>query len=73
MFGTKHSKTNQFQKTVKYKTNEQITKYSNWNMQMQIQPGKISTQYSFFVFTCLYQVQLCLKLYWAKSMQLVSH
>ena len=49
MFGTKHSKTNQFQKTVKYKTNEQITKYSNWNMQMQIQPDKIST-FSFCVY-----------------------
>ena len=49
MFGTNHSKTNEFQKTVKYKTNEQITKYSNWNMQMQIQPGKIST-FSFCVY-----------------------
>ena len=43
MFGTKHSNPNLFQKTVKYKRSEQISKYSNWNMQMQIQPGKIST------------------------------
>ena len=27
MFGTKHSKTNRLQKTIKYQTNEQITKY----------------------------------------------
>ena len=35
MFGTKHSKTNWLQKIIKYQTNEQITKYSNWNMEIQ--------------------------------------
>ena len=70
MFGTKQSKTNGFQKTVKYKTNEQITKYSNWNMQMQIQPGKIST--CSFCF-CMFVPSSRHKLYWACSMQLVSH
>ena len=35
MFGTKHSKINQLQKTTEYQTNEQSTKYSNWNMQKQ--------------------------------------
>ena len=29
MFGTKNSKTNRLKKTIKYKANEQITKYSN--------------------------------------------
>ena len=36
MTGTKHSKTNQLQTTIEYKTNEQNTKYSNWSMQMEI-------------------------------------
>ena len=43
MFGTKHSKTNRLQKTIEYKTNEQSTKHSNWNMQIEIWPGKVST------------------------------
>ena len=36
MFGTKHSKANQLQKTIEYKTNEESTKYSYWNMQIEI-------------------------------------
>ena len=35
MLGTKHSKTNGLQKTIEYQTNEQSTKYSNWNMEIQ--------------------------------------
>ena len=34
MFETEHSKTNRLLKTMEYKTNEQNTKYSNWNMQV---------------------------------------
>ena len=70
MLGTNHSKTKGFQKTFKYKTNEQITKYSNWNMQMQIQRGKISIC-SFCV--CMFVPSSRHKLYWASSMQLVGH
>ena len=36
MAGTKHSKTNQLQKAIECKTNEQCTKYSNWNMKIEI-------------------------------------
>ena len=36
MFGTKHSKTNWLQKIIEYKTNELSTKYSNWNIQVEI-------------------------------------
>ena len=32
IFGTKHSKINGLQKTIKYQTHEQITKYLNLNM-----------------------------------------
>ena len=50
MFGTKHSKTNRFQKIVKYKRNEEIWKYSNWNMQM-VKIGKIGTcSFCFYMF-----------------------
>ena len=50
MFGTKHSKTNRFQKIVKYKKNEEISKYSNWNMQM-VKIGKIVTcSFCFYMF-----------------------
>ena len=56
MFGTKHLKTNWLQKTIKYQTNEQITKYSNWNMEMQ---------------SC-YVYQYNIKLYQASPTQLVS-
>ena len=35
MFGAKHSKINQLQMTIEYQTNEQSTKYSNWNMEKQ--------------------------------------
>ena len=37
MFGTKHSKTNRLQKTIKNQTNEKSTKY--WNRKMEIQSG----------------------------------
>ena len=48
MFGTKHSKTNQFQKTVKYKRNEQISKNSNVIM---VKIGKIGTcSFCFYMF-----------------------
>ena len=33
MFGTKYSKINELQKTIEYQTNEQSTKYANWNME----------------------------------------
>ena len=36
MFETKNLKTNRFQKTTEYKTNEHSTKYSNGNMQIEI-------------------------------------
>ena len=50
MFGTKHSKTNRFQKIVKYKRNEEISKHSNWNMQM-VKIGKIGTcSFCFYMF-----------------------
>ena len=32
MFGAKDSKINQLQMTIEYQTNEQSTKYSNWNV-----------------------------------------
>ena len=35
IFGTKHPKTKQLQKTIDYQTNEQSTKYLNWNMEIQ--------------------------------------
>ena len=43
MFGIKLSKTNWLQKTIEHKTIEQSTKYSYWNMQIETQPGKVST------------------------------
>ena len=59
MSGAKYSKTNQLKKTIKYKTNEQSTKYSNWNMQIEIyKPGKVSTC-SF----CSYLFVVSIKLY----------
>ena len=36
MLGTKHSKTNQLQKDIEYKTNEQSIKYLNWNMKIEL-------------------------------------
>ena len=42
MFRIKHSKTNHLLKTIDYKTNEQSAKYSNWNMQIEIYPGRVS-------------------------------
>ena len=36
MLGTKHSKTNQLQKVIEYKTNEQSIKYLNWNMKIEL-------------------------------------
>ena len=36
MFRLKHSKINRLQKTTEYKTNEQSTKYSNWNNYREI-------------------------------------
>ena len=36
MFGTQHSETNRFQKTIECKPNEQSTKYSNWNMEIEV-------------------------------------
>ena len=35
MFGTMDLKINQLQKSIEYQTNEQSTKYSNWNMEKQ--------------------------------------
>ena len=35
MFGTKLSKINGLLKPIEYKTNEQITKYLNWNMEIE--------------------------------------
>ena len=50
MFGTKHSKTNWFQKTVKYKRNKQIVKYSNWNIKLG-KIGKIAIwSFCFYMF-----------------------
>ena len=60
MFGTKHSKINQFQTTIKYQTNERSTKYSTeiWKYKAvrkyKMQPGKVSTCSFYFCF--LYQV-----------------
>ena len=36
MFGTEHSKTNQLQKPIEYKTNEQSAKYSYQNIRIDI-------------------------------------
>ena len=36
MLGTKHSKTNQLQKAIEYKTNEQSIKYLNWNTKIEL-------------------------------------
>ena len=47
MFGTKHSKTNRIQKTVKYKRNEQI---SNWNMQMAKIGQTGTSSFCFYMF-----------------------
>ena len=35
IFGTMDLKINQLQKSIEYQTNEQSTKYSNWNMEKQ--------------------------------------
>ena len=35
MFGTMDLKINQLQKNIEYQTNEQSTKYSNWNIEKQ--------------------------------------
>ena len=40
-------KTNRLQKTIEYKTNEQSTKYSNWNMQLEIKTDKVLSTCSF--------------------------
>ena len=49
MFGTKHSKTNQLQKTIQYKTNEQSTKCLKWNMQIESQ---VRLVFAVFASTC---------------------
>ena len=36
MFRTKHSKTSRIEKTIEWKTNEDSTEYSYWNMQIEI-------------------------------------
>ena len=49
----KHSKTSRWQKTIHveyYKTNEQNTKYSYWNMQIEAKPGKVSGCSVYFYF-----------------------
>ena len=44
-----HSKANRLQNTIECKTNEQSIKYSNWNVQIEIKPSKVST-YSFWFY-----------------------
>ena len=66
MFGTKHSKINQLQKTIKYQTNEQSTKYSNWNMEKKKLLG--NTKYDqiklvLAVFASTFLNQVSIKLY----------
>ena len=51
--------TNWSQKLIEYKTNEQSTKYSNWNMQIQYNQVRLVTAVS--ASTCLYQISV--KLY----------
>ena len=36
MFGTKHLETNALQKAIACKTKKQSTKYSNWNIQIEV-------------------------------------
>ena len=43
---------NQLQKTIEDKTNEPSKKYSNWKVQIETWPGKVST--AFFASICLY-------------------
>ena len=66
MFGAKHSKINQLQKTIKYQTNEQSTKYSNWNMEKKKLLG--NTKYDqiklvLAVFASTFLNQVSIKLY----------
>ena len=53
MFEAKHLKTKQLQKTIEYKSNEQSTKYSHWNIQIKIWLGKVGTVLAVFVSTKL--------------------
>ena len=66
MFGATHSKINQLQKTIKYQTNEQSTKYSNWNMEKKKLLG--NTKYDqiklvLAVFASTFLNQISIKLY----------
>ena len=66
MFGTKHSKANRLQKTIEYQKNEQITKYSNRNMEIQgckeiIKHNQVKLVLAGFFSPCLCQYSI--KLY----------
>ena len=66
MFGATNSKINQLQKTIKYQTNEQSTKYSNWNMEKKKLLG--NTKYDqiklvLAVFASTFLNQVSIKLY----------
>ena len=72
MFGTKHSKTNRLQKTIKYQTNEQIfeLKYGNTKLLGDTKSNQVKLVLAVFVSACFYQYSI--KLYETNPLQLVS-
>ena len=72
MFGTKYSKTNRLQKTIKYQTNEQIfeLKYGNTKLLGDTKRNQVKLVLAVFVSACLYQYSI--KLYETNPLQLVS-
>ena len=59
MFGTLR---NQLQKTIEDKTNEPSIKYSNWKMQIETWPGKVSTCiFCFYLFILKVSIKLYIK------------
>ena len=66
MFGTKQSKTNRLQKTIKYETNEQIKKifelkYGNTKLLGNTKQNQVKLVLAFFFSAYLYQYSI--KLY----------
>ena len=68
---TKHSKTNQLQKTIEYKTNESCTKYSISSMEIQRCriPGSINRQVKYLQFLLLKLVYIKLVIACIKQAQ----
>ena len=63
MFGTKHSKTNRLQKTIKYQTNEQKIfelKYGNTKLLGNTKHNKVMLVLAVFVPAYLYQYSITL-------------